>query len=751
MIAIGSFSERAIRPAGPERPARIRGGSASRGALAERSAREASTGSGTLQNYLGRLSPEPASTPAEAEADSAARSVLSGGLGDVMSAAGGLFFLREDGGAGGGDDEGGGPWALPTGGPPGQPLDSPFRAEMERGFGRDFGDVRLHTDAASDSLSRQMGARAMTHGQDIFAQSGEVDTATDAGRYVMAHELAHVAQGLPGIHRLPEDEAVPPEAAPTEAAPPKLSQAEMEQKAFRLIAQKLYGMKKPSELYNFIFQYFNRGVDVSGKHFQAAPDIGVVDKMSNAVIDNPALSAVSGLAVAGVGGAAAAENMDGVMGITGSDEGYQSGALGKVTNFVGAGGGSGIAGVLSGIGGISESVSAGGQLSAESKGAEALSAALGEQYTEEGNHIERMNMASGIMGTLGGLGGMASGGVGLADSYTRDRAGKGEADKSGDPTKLSKTGAGITAGGNVLSAVSGIMNTTKSGMSASADDKNAQMAKNRIDIIGKRLWEREKDSDKNQRVQGLWSSIYGDEGKIKVDSAGLNKALMDAAKEGGNPFTIEASRRDFSALTALSGQAVKADSRHGNHRADAILQGIGALGNTIASIGNFMKMGGDNGMLSKVFSMAGMAVGLIGTIGGMIKGLVDNRKRHTQSEEARYGMGGPEARSRAETVASTMKMISEAGAEEASEDTVGDAFAAAKSSGVRFSELFGSLSGSFTGTLEDERKGMAPKKGEAGPVTREASGALDDMSIMQMANGIAGHMEGVKYIAKPLD
>jgi|GEM_PF-3313771 len=746
MIAIGSFSERAIRPAGPERPARIRGGSASRGALAERSAREASTGSGTLQNYLGRLSPEPASAPAEAEADSAARSVLSGGLGDVMSAAGGgLFFLREDGGAGGG------PWALPTGGPPGQPLDSSFRAEMERGFGRDFGDVRLHTDAASDSLSRQMGARAMTHGQDIFAQSGEVDTATDAGRYVMAHELAHVAQGLPGIHRLPEDEAVPPEAAPTEAAPPKLSQAEMEQKAFRLIAQKLYGMKKPGELYNFIFQYFNRGVEVSGKHFQAAPDIGVVDKMTNAVIDNPALTAVSGLAVAGVGGAAAAQNMDGVMGITGSDEGYQSGALGKVTNFVGAGGGSGIAGVLSGIGGISESVSAGGQLSAESKGAEALSAALGEQYTEEGNHIERMNMASGIMGTLGGLGGMASGGVGLADSYTRDRAGKGEADKSGDPTKLSKTGAGITAGGNVLSAVSGIMNTTKSGMSASADDKNAQMAKNRIDIIGKRLWEREKDSDKNQRVQGLWSSIYGDEGKIKVDSAGLNKALMDAAKEGGNPFTIEASRRDFSALTALSDQAAKADSRHGSHRADAILQGIGALGNTIASIGNFMKMGGDNGMLSKVFSMAGMAVGLIGTIGGMIKGLVDNRKRHTQSEEARYGMGGPEARSRAETVASTMKMISEAGAEEASEDTVGDAFAAAKSSGVRFSELFGSLSGGLTGTLEDERKGMAPKKGEAGPVTREASGALDDMAIMQMANGIAGHMEGVKYIAKPLD
>ena len=65
----------------------------------------------------------------------------------------------------------------------GQPLPPSVRAFFEPRFGYDFGAVRAHADA-----------RAFTVGRDIAFAAGEYQPHTPAGRHLIAHELAHVAQ-----------------------------------------------------------------------------------------------------------------------------------------------------------------------------------------------------------------------------------------------------------------------------------------------------------------------------------------------------------------------------------------------------------------------------------------------------------------------------------------------------------------------------------------------------------------------------
>ncbi len=76
----------------------------------------------------------------------------------------------------------------------GQPLSSAVRAQMEPAFKADFSGVRVHADAAADSLSRSVNARAFTTGQDIFFRAGEHNPGSSSGRELLAHELTHVVQ-----------------------------------------------------------------------------------------------------------------------------------------------------------------------------------------------------------------------------------------------------------------------------------------------------------------------------------------------------------------------------------------------------------------------------------------------------------------------------------------------------------------------------------------------------------------------------
>src|SRR5262249_43454550 len=68
------------------------------------------------------------------------------------------------------------------------------RALMEDHFGADFGNVRIHSDENANRLADSFGANALTKGEDIYFNRGRYDPASNAGRGLLAHELAHVVQ-----------------------------------------------------------------------------------------------------------------------------------------------------------------------------------------------------------------------------------------------------------------------------------------------------------------------------------------------------------------------------------------------------------------------------------------------------------------------------------------------------------------------------------------------------------------------------
>lgn len=80
----------------------------------------------------------------------------------------------------------------------GEPLDAGTRSDMEARLGADFTDVRVHTGTTADASATEVGARAYTVGNHIVFQRDAYDTASDAGRTTLAHELTHVVQQRQG-------------------------------------------------------------------------------------------------------------------------------------------------------------------------------------------------------------------------------------------------------------------------------------------------------------------------------------------------------------------------------------------------------------------------------------------------------------------------------------------------------------------------------------------------------------------------
>ena len=80
------------------------------------------------------------------------------------------------------------------------------RQFYESRMGHDFGDVRIHADAAASESTRAVGARAYTLGNHIAFAAGEFDTSSASGRHLLGHELTHVVQqrgGGQSIQRSP--------------------------------------------------------------------------------------------------------------------------------------------------------------------------------------------------------------------------------------------------------------------------------------------------------------------------------------------------------------------------------------------------------------------------------------------------------------------------------------------------------------------------------------------------------------------
>jgi hypothetical protein len=77
---------------------------------------------------------------------------------------------------------------------PGRPLDRGVLNMMEPHFGRDFSDVRVHTDAQAAASAKAVDALAYTVGNDVVFAEGRMAPHSASGRELLAHELAHVTQ-----------------------------------------------------------------------------------------------------------------------------------------------------------------------------------------------------------------------------------------------------------------------------------------------------------------------------------------------------------------------------------------------------------------------------------------------------------------------------------------------------------------------------------------------------------------------------
>jgi len=76
----------------------------------------------------------------------------------------------------------------------GNPLPDKTLQEMNRSFGNDFTNVRIHQDKDSASMNRELEARAFTQGSDIYFNDGKFNPENAEGKFLLAHELTHVVQ-----------------------------------------------------------------------------------------------------------------------------------------------------------------------------------------------------------------------------------------------------------------------------------------------------------------------------------------------------------------------------------------------------------------------------------------------------------------------------------------------------------------------------------------------------------------------------
>ncbi len=76
----------------------------------------------------------------------------------------------------------------------GAALDEAMRSFIEPRMGFDFSQVRIHNDSQAVQMNQQLGARAFTHGSDIYFGAGQYNPGSNEGKRLLSHELTHVVQ-----------------------------------------------------------------------------------------------------------------------------------------------------------------------------------------------------------------------------------------------------------------------------------------------------------------------------------------------------------------------------------------------------------------------------------------------------------------------------------------------------------------------------------------------------------------------------
>lgn len=76
----------------------------------------------------------------------------------------------------------------------GQPLEKDTRSFMERRFGSDFSNVRIHTGTSAAQSADALQADAYATGRDIYFAARKYAPETASGRHLLAHELTHTIQ-----------------------------------------------------------------------------------------------------------------------------------------------------------------------------------------------------------------------------------------------------------------------------------------------------------------------------------------------------------------------------------------------------------------------------------------------------------------------------------------------------------------------------------------------------------------------------
>jgi len=76
----------------------------------------------------------------------------------------------------------------------GEVLPATVRNFFEPRFGRDFGQVRVHTGSLAAESAGGVNALAYTMGRNIVFAAGQYSPDTNEGRHLLAHELAHTVQ-----------------------------------------------------------------------------------------------------------------------------------------------------------------------------------------------------------------------------------------------------------------------------------------------------------------------------------------------------------------------------------------------------------------------------------------------------------------------------------------------------------------------------------------------------------------------------